>query len=126
MRTTTWRRTTTTSSRRTRSRRGHHFLSFEFTPTGKADPARGKGAPGTIRLLVDGKEVGRGDLPVTIPLLLGLGTGVSVGADTGSPTTPEYKPPFRFTGTLKLVQVDTSGELVEDKAVKFRAMLARQ
>jgi Sulfatase len=59
---------------------GHHFLSFEFTPTGKPDPAKGKGAPGTIRLLIDGKEVGRGDLPVTIPLSLGLGAGVSVGA----------------------------------------------
>jgi hypothetical protein len=52
---------------------GHHFLSFEFKPTGKADPAKGKGAPGTLRLLVDAKEVGRGDLPVTIPLQLGLG-----------------------------------------------------
>jgi arylsulfatase len=105
---------------------GAPLPELQFTPTGKADPAKGKGAPGTIRLLVDGKEVGRGDLPVTIPLLLGLGAGVSVGADTGSPTTPEYKPPFRFTGTLKRVQVDTSGELVEDKAAKFRAMLARQ
>lgn len=46
---------------------GHHFLSLEFVPTGKADPAKGKGTPGTVRLLVDGKEVGRGDLPVTIP-----------------------------------------------------------
>jgi arylsulfatase A-like enzyme len=105
---------------------GHHFLSFEFKPTGKADVAKGKGTPGTVRLLVDGKEVGKGDLPVTIPISLGLGAGAAVGADPGSPTTPEYKPPYRFTGTIKRVQVDLSGESIEDKAAKFRATMARQ
>jgi arylsulfatase A-like enzyme len=105
---------------------GHHFLSCEFTPTGKADPGKGIGTPGTLRLLVDGKEVGRGDLPVTIPLVMGLGAGASVGADPGSPTTPEYKPPFKFTGTIKRVQVDLSGESIEDKAARFRATMARQ
>jgi arylsulfatase len=105
---------------------GHHFLSFEFTPTGKPDLGNGKGTPATVRLLVDGKEIGRGDLPVTIPLSLGLGAGVAVGADPGSPATPEYTPPFRFTGTIKRVQVDTSGESIEDKAAKFRAVMARQ
>jgi arylsulfatase len=105
---------------------GHHFLSFEFKPTGKADPAKGIGTPGTVRLFVDGKETGHGDIPVTIPIMLGLGAGVSVGADTGSPTTPEYKPPFKFTGAIKRVQIDISGESIEDKAAKFRAMMARQ
>jgi arylsulfatase A-like enzyme len=105
---------------------GHHFLSFEFRPTGKPDPNKGLGAPGTIQLFVDGKEIGRGDIPVTIPIVLGLGAGVSVGADPGSPTTPEYKPPFKFTGVIKRVQVDVSGESIEDKAARFRAVMARQ
>jgi arylsulfatase len=70
--------------------------------------------------------VGRGDLPVTIPLVLGLGSGVSIGADTGSPTVPEYTPPFKFTGGIKRAQVDLSGESIEDKAAKFRATMARQ
>ncbi len=34
---------------------GHHFLSMEFTPTGKADPMKGKGTPGNVTLMVDGK-----------------------------------------------------------------------
>ena len=63
---------------------------------------------------------------VTIPLALGLGAGVAVGADPGSPTVPEYAPPFQFTGTIKRVQVDLSGQTIEDKAARFRAMMARQ
>ena len=105
---------------------GHHFLSFEFTPTGKPDIAKGHGVPATVTLYVDGKEVGRGDIPVTMPLLFGLGAGVAIGADPGSPTVPEYKPPFKFTGGVKRAQVDVSGETIEDKAAKFRAVMARQ
>ena len=50
---------------------GDHIFSFEFTPTGKADIAKGKGVPANIKLFVDGRQVGKGDLPVTIPLSLG-------------------------------------------------------
>jgi hypothetical protein len=63
---------------------GDHIFSFEFIPTGKADVANGKGVPATIKLLVDGEPVGSGDLPVTIPLQLGLSAGVCVGADSGA------------------------------------------
>ena len=48
------------------------------------------------------------------------------GRRHGLPTTPEYKPPFKFTGTIKRAQVDVSGETIDDKAAKFRAMMARQ
>ena len=53
---------------------GHHFLSIEFEPTGKPDFASGKGSPGTVKLLVDGKEIRRGDIPVTAPFRLGQGS----------------------------------------------------
>jgi arylsulfatase len=46
---------------------GHHFLSMQFEPTGKPDFAKGKGAPGTVTLLVDGKEVSRGEFATTTP-----------------------------------------------------------
>ena len=36
---------------------GDHILSFEFEPTGKPDIAKGRGAPGTITLLVDGDPI---------------------------------------------------------------------
>ncbi len=97
---------------------GHHFLSMEFEPTGKPDFNKGKGSPGIVTLLVDGKEVGRGELPVTAPNRLAQGGAMLVGADTGAPVTPEYKTPFRFTGEIKRVIVDVSGEHVEDTSPK--------
>jgi arylsulfatase len=105
---------------------GSHIFSFEFTPTGKPDIAKGKGVPAKIKLFIDGKAVGGGDLPVTIPLSLGLAAGVSVGTDAGSPVMTDYDPPFSFTGTVKKVLVDVSGEPIEDKAAKMRMYLARQ
>jgi arylsulfatase len=107
---------------------GDHIFSFEFTPTGKPDIAKGKGVPARVKLLIDGKEVGSGDLPVTIPLSIGLAAGVSVGADVGSPIMEEddYKAPFAFTGTVKKALVDVSGEALVDKAAQMRMYLARQ
>jgi arylsulfatase len=105
---------------------GEHIFSFEFVPTGKADLAKGKGVPATIKLFVDGKQVGAGDLPVTIPITLGLAAGVSVGADIGAPVMTDYDSPFAFTGVVKKVLVDVSGEPVEDKEAQMRMYLARQ
>jgi len=105
---------------------GDHIFSFEFIPTGKADISKGRGVPATIKLFVDAKETGRGDLPVTIPLQLGLAAGVVIGSDAGAPVMEDYKPPFAFTGTVKKALVDITGEAVEDLEAKFRMYLARQ
>jgi arylsulfatase len=105
---------------------GRHILSFQFDPTGPADVAKGKGTPAKITLLVDGKPVGEGSLPVTIPISLGLGAGVSIGADPGSPTMPDYAPPFAFTGQVHKALVDVTGESVESFETKMRVYLARQ
>ena len=105
---------------------GRHKLRFEFEPTGKPDIAHGKGAPGRVQLYVDGKVVGQGDLPLTMPLGLGLGGGIMCGADGGGAVIPDYKPPFRFTGTLYSVTVDVSGDLVKDHEAEMRVVMARQ
>src|SRR5262245_40080122 len=99
---------------------GDHIFSFEFTPTGEADAQNGKGTPAHIELFIDGKKVGEGDLPVTIPIQLGLAAGVCVGSDAGSPVMLEddYKPPFAFTGVVKKAMLDVSGEAVEDMEAK--------
>jgi arylsulfatase len=105
---------------------GHHFLSTQFEPTGKPDFAQGKGTPGVVTLLVDGKEIGRGDLPVTTPNRLAQGGAMLVGADSGAAVTPEYNAPFPFTGSLKRVIVDVSGEHVVDHEAEMRIALAKQ
>ena len=107
---------------------GDHIFSFEFTPTGKAEPLKGKGTPATVKLLLDGKAVGEGKLPVTIPLTMGLSAGVAVGADNGSPVmeASDYKPPFAYSGQIRKALVDVSGEAVEDLEAKARMYLARQ
>jgi arylsulfatase len=105
---------------------GKHILSFEFKPTGEAEPLKGKGTPGTITLFVDGEAVGSGELPVTMPIAIGLAGGVSVGLDAGAPVTPEYAPPFAFTGTIKRAVYDVSGEAVADHEAEIRMALARQ
>jgi arylsulfatase len=105
---------------------GHHFLSMEFEPTGKPDFEKGRGSPGIVKLLVDGKEVGSGKLPVTTPNRLAQGGAMLVGADAGAPVTPEYEPPFHFRGTIKRVIVDVSGEHVEDYESQMRIVLAKQ
>ena len=57
--------------------------------------------------------------------------GVAGGAlecsmDSGSPVTPEYAPPFEFTGEIDSVTVDVSGELIRDTEAEMRQIMARQ
>ncbi len=104
---------------------GEHELRFEFEPTGKPDMPNGRGAPGRLQLYVDGKLVADADAPVTTPMLLNPGA-LTCGANPGSPVTPDYPSPFRFTGTLHQVVVDVSGELITDTESEMRMAMARQ
>ncbi len=105
---------------------GRHLLSMEFTPTGRPDPKSGHGTPGTVKLFVDGNEVGSGALPVTTPIRLAQGGAMLVGADCGAAVTPEYEPPFRYAGWIRRVIVDVSGEHVEDYEAQMKVALAKQ
>jgi arylsulfatase len=105
---------------------GRHKVRFEFEVTGQPDVRNGKGAPGRGQLYIDDKLVGQVDIPLTMPLSLGLGGGIVCGADTGSPVTSEYKPPFKFTGTLYGVTIDVSGEHIKDEEAEMRKVMARQ
>ena len=58
--------------------------------------------------------------------MYGLSGGITCGAGPGSPVTPAYQPPFRFSGTIVKLRVDLSGEPFEDQAARFKAMMARQ
>ena len=92
---------------------GRHELRFEFEPTGQPDMPHGKGVPARLQLYVDGALVASADAPYTTPFMFNPG-GVSCGHNPGSPVTPEYTSPFKFTGRLEKVVVDVSGELIVD------------
>ena len=116
----------TTSSPNDKSRTGHHFLSIEFAPTGKPDFTQGKGAPGTVTLFVDGKEVGRGDIAELHRIDWHKAVRCCRSRRQVPRINPEYKAPFSFTGTIKRVIVDISGEHVEDHETAMRVFLAKQ
>jgi arylsulfatase len=105
-------------------------LRYEFEPTGKPDLARGRGAPGRAQLYVNGALAGQAELPVTVPLALGVGAGLAVGRNPGSSVSRLYEPPFEFTGRIGKVTADVSGEMIQDTEEEARAFaraaMARQ
>lgn len=109
---------------------GAHSLRFEFERTGEPIPREGRGAPGRAKLYVDGRPIGQGEIPVTIPLLLGLGGGLVCGRANPSPITDAYRPPFAFTGTLHEVRVEVGREALvrhdEAEEATLRMVMARQ
>jgi arylsulfatase A-like enzyme len=106
--------------------KGRHQLRFEFEVTGKPDLMHGKGSPGRAKLYIDGKPVGQSEIPVTTPVNIGLTEGVICGRAPGSSITPDYSPPFEFTGKIFSVTVDVSGELIKDTESELRVAMARQ
>src|SRR5262245_16300227 len=82
---------------------GNHTIAFDFVYDGGG---LGKGGRGT--LTVDGKAVAEKRLENTNPLgKFTLDDSFDVGMDTGSPVIDEYeaKMPFKFTGTLRKVEI---------------------
>jgi arylsulfatase A-like enzyme len=104
---------------------GRHELRFEFEPTGAPDMPHGKGVPARLQLYIDGALVASADAPYTTPFAFNPGA-VSCGHNPGSPVSPEYTSPFRFTGRLEKVVVDVSGELIVDSEAELRMHMARQ
>jgi arylsulfatase len=95
---------------------GRVVLAFRFTRTGEH---RGRGV-----LLCDGREVGTGEIPRTIPAVIETsGEGLCCGYDSGVPVTPDYVSPFRFTGRIARVVVETGERGAADDGAALRAAL---
>jgi arylsulfatase A-like enzyme len=109
---------------------GRVQLRFEFEPTGEPDIAKGKGTPGRAQLYINDKMVGQADIPVTVPLAIGIGAGLTVGRNPGSAVSHLYKPPFEFTGKIFKVTADVSGKMIQDTEEEMKAFakasMARQ
>jgi arylsulfatase len=105
---------------------GDVTLVYEFEVTGKPDIRNGKGAPGTGKLFINGQQVGEVDMDVTVPIIFSA-EGLTCGWDYADSVDHEaYKPPFRFSGTLKRVTYDLSGEALQDAEAEMRRAMANQ
>jgi arylsulfatase len=105
---------------------GDLTILYEFEVTGKGDPSKGEGAPGTGTLYVNGEEVGSVDMDVTVPFLFCI-EGLSVSHDYGdSVDHANYQPPFPFTGTIEKVTYDLSGDAIRNAEAETRHTLSKQ
>jgi arylsulfatase len=71
----------------------------------------GFGKGGTVKLSVNGREVGTGRVEKTEPARFSADETFDIGCDTGSPVSTDYRSPFRFGGKIKKVEI----KLEEDK-----------
>ena len=86
---------------------GKAHIVLEFTPdttTPRPGLIAGRSpSPGVARLSVNGKSAGETKIAV---LGVNYFETLDVGADLGSPVSPAYASPFRFTGKIETVRVD--------------------
>jgi hypothetical protein len=91
----------------------------------RARPLGRRHAGVVAQLYVDGHLAGEIDMPFATPVAFNPG-GMCFGANPGSAVTPDYRAPFRFTGTLYGVTVDLPGDLIVDAPSEMRMHMARQ
>ena len=98
---------------------GPHRLEFRFSKTGEHQ--------GSGSLLVDGDEVGEGEIPrFTMTRFSLAGAGLSCGRSDPTPVCDDYEAPFAFTGTLHRVVVDVSGDPFVDPDAEAADVIAMQ
>ena len=78
---------------------GKHGLEFDFTP--------GKNGNGTVTILDNGAEIGKGDIDPAPQIIAGVAESVDIGRDSGVPVTDDYSNEGVFTGTIQRVQFDS-------------------
>ncbi len=96
---------------------GEHVLGLRYEP----------GAGARVVLSVDGSDVAAAPLPglVFFPNLTTAGAGLLVGRDRGIAVSPDYRPPFAFTGTLDRVEVRSGDPAARpDRATQVQAAVA--
>jgi len=80
---------------------GKSTVRFDFAYDGGGP---GKGGTGTLS--INGKKVAEGRIKRTVPVVFSTDDTFDVGEDWGTPVSPTYKLPFKFTGALKQVTVE--------------------
>ena len=86
---------------------GASILGFSFDKTAEADLKNHTSATGIGTLYINGAEVGRGIISPTIPVRYPTEEGLEIGTDRLTPVTESYKSPYKFSGTLKKVVLES-------------------
>lgn len=83
---------------------------------------------GTVHLLVDGTEVGTGEIARTTPVRHSIsGAGLTCGWEQGPPIGAGYAAPFPFTGVLHKVEVEVlGGDPHVDLQATYDAIMSEQ
>ncbi len=105
---------------------GTHVYAAEFAVSGASDDRAMPGFAGTLTLYMDDEQVGEAEIVTQPGAFCLVGDGICVGRDSASPVTPDYRPPFRFSGgTIDKVIVDVSGKRYVDHEAEVRAWFMR-
>jgi arylsulfatase len=98
---------------------GARVLEMRFTRTGEHQ--------GTVELRVDGTAVGRGDVPrFTTTRFSITGAGLTCGRGNGLAVTDDYRGPFPFSGVVRRVVVEVTGEPFTDPEGEATLAVATQ
>jgi arylsulfatase A-like enzyme len=106
---------------------GEHQVRVEFAYDGG-----GLGKGGDLTLYLDGKEVGKGRIEASVPLIFSGDETTDVGSDGGTPVSDDYRVmDNEFTGQVEWVQIDiddaaeNSDHLITAEQ-RWRVAMARQ
>jgi len=100
---------------------GDHTVELAYLPARGDQAARAE-------LRVDGTLAAEADVPGTmfLPHLSTAGAGLLIGRDRGLSVSPDYRPPFQFTGALHRVELHSGRrtETDDERAARVRAGVA--
>ena len=104
---------------------GASTLSAIFTKEGENPPLV---ANGTLAIYINDEKVGEGKIRTQPGKFSIAGEGLTVGRGSGEPVTSDwtFARPWTFTGTVKRVVVDVSGEVSIHHEREAHAMLMRE
>lgn len=85
-------------------------MRFEFEATGPPDVLNGKGMPGIGLLFINGQPVGETEITDNVVVVYSSTEGIDCGRDALTAVSKRNTAPFAFTGNLKTVVVDVSGQ----------------
>ena len=101
---------------------GHHVVSSEIRVDDKTKPGTG----GKVTLRLGENVIGTGRFDKQVPFRFTVNETFDVGCSLITPVSNLYQSPATFTGTIKRVLIDISGEPFEQLATRAKIAMALQ